>query len=151
VLQVDTSTRTATPRSSGTSARATCPAPWPVVCGSVVAIVIDGVLRVPFLDGVSDAPSYDREMSRRKPALADATVPRVRASETRHFGAFRPMTRKALWLACAVGAVAGCTDLFNPAFVNTRFGGQVPVTPFRWRPSCSSAWSTTRSRMPSSS
>ncbi len=30
------------------------------LCGSVIAIVVDGVLAVPFLDGVSDAPSYDQ-------------------------------------------------------------------------------------------
>jgi hypothetical protein len=30
-----------------------------LVCGSVVALVIDGVLTVPFLDTVSDDPSYD--------------------------------------------------------------------------------------------
>ncbi|RME40509.1 MAG: hypothetical protein D6788_03195 [Planctomycetota bacterium] len=29
------------------------------LCGSVVAIVVDGVLSVPFLDGVDDAPSFD--------------------------------------------------------------------------------------------
>ena len=34
------------------------PAPT-VFCGSVVTIVITGVLSVPFLDGVSDSPSYD--------------------------------------------------------------------------------------------
>lgn len=32
-----------------------------VVCGSVVAIVVDGVLTVPFLAGVSANPSYDQE------------------------------------------------------------------------------------------
>lgn len=31
------------------------------VCGSVIAVVVDGVLSVPFLDGVSNAPSYDRD------------------------------------------------------------------------------------------
>lgn len=31
------------------------------VCGSVIAIVVNGVLSVPFLDGVSNAPSFDRE------------------------------------------------------------------------------------------
>lgn len=30
-----------------------------LLCGSVVAFVIDGSLSVPFLDGVSDAPSFD--------------------------------------------------------------------------------------------
>jgi hypothetical protein len=30
-------------------------------CGAVVAIVIEGVLSVPFLDGVSDSPSYDTD------------------------------------------------------------------------------------------
>lgn len=30
-------------------------------CGSVVAIVISGVLAVPFLDGVSDEPSFDQD------------------------------------------------------------------------------------------
>jgi hypothetical protein len=27
----------------------------------VIAFLVDGVLSVPFLDGVSDAPSYDRD------------------------------------------------------------------------------------------
>lgn len=31
------------------------------LCGSVIAIVVDGVLSVPFLDGVDTAPSYDRD------------------------------------------------------------------------------------------
>jgi len=36
------------------------PSPTPnVVCGSVVAIVVDGVLSVPFLEGISDLPSFD--------------------------------------------------------------------------------------------
>lgn len=30
------------------------------LCGSVVAIVVDGVLSVPFLDGVDDSPSFDQ-------------------------------------------------------------------------------------------
>ena len=37
------------------------PAPVNPLCGSVVAIVLNGVLRVPFLTGVDDNPSYDRE------------------------------------------------------------------------------------------
>lgn len=31
------------------------------ICGSVVAIVMEGVLSVPFLDGVSNEPSFDRD------------------------------------------------------------------------------------------
>lgn len=31
------------------------------LCGSVVAIVVDGVLSVPFLDGVDNDPSFDRD------------------------------------------------------------------------------------------
>ena len=31
------------------------------LCGSVITIVVDGVLSVPFLDEVTDAPSYDRD------------------------------------------------------------------------------------------
>jgi hypothetical protein len=32
-----------------------------LLCGTVVAIVVDGVLAVPFLDGVDDSPSFDRD------------------------------------------------------------------------------------------
>ncbi|UCC31380.1 MAG: hypothetical protein JSU86_03710 [Phycisphaerales bacterium] len=31
------------------------------ICGSFIAVVVNGVLSVPFLDGVSNAPSYDRD------------------------------------------------------------------------------------------
>jgi hypothetical protein len=31
------------------------------LCGSNIVLLIDGVLTAPFLDGVSDAPSYDRD------------------------------------------------------------------------------------------
>ena len=37
------------------------PAPVDPLCGSVVAFVLNGVLRVPFLTGVDDNPSYDRD------------------------------------------------------------------------------------------
>ena len=30
-------------------------------CGSVVGIIVSGTLTVPFLDGVSDDPSYDQD------------------------------------------------------------------------------------------
>lgn len=40
--------------------RAPAPAEGPV-CGSVVAVVVTGVLSVPFLTGVDDNPSYDRQ------------------------------------------------------------------------------------------
>ncbi len=31
------------------------------ICGSVITITMDGVLRVPFLDGVDDSPSFDQD------------------------------------------------------------------------------------------
>jgi len=31
------------------------------LCGSVVAVVVDGVLSVPFLDGIDDDPSFDQD------------------------------------------------------------------------------------------
>lgn len=37
------------------------PVPGPLLCGSVVAIVMNGTLRVPFLRGVDNNPSYDRD------------------------------------------------------------------------------------------
>ncbi len=31
------------------------------ICGSVITITLDGVLRVPFLDGITDRPSFDQD------------------------------------------------------------------------------------------
>lgn len=61
-------------------------------CGSVVAIVIDGVLSVPFLDDVSNSPSYDRNDEATVASIGGRYAFFASATGGTHSGAGAPVT-----------------------------------------------------------